>query len=125
MDIDAIHRHADLSICRGCGFGLLAIWTFMVGMMGEPAHAARAGAILVTLAVAILLMKANNALRRPYNDTELWIMIGPKLADYPAERLQKLIGGALAERYRWHAMVGARVAAVMWLVVAALWLTSL
>jgi hypothetical protein len=122
MDIDAIHRHADLSIRRGCGFGLLAIWTFMIGMMGEPALAARTGAILVTLAVAILLLKANNALRRPYNDTELWIMIGPKLAGYPAERLQQLIGGALAERYRWHAIIGARMAAAMWLVVGVLWL---
>jgi hypothetical protein len=125
MDIDEIRRVADQSIRRGCGFGLLAIWTFMFGMMGDPGLAARSGAILTTMAVAILWLKANNAPTRSYNETELWIMIGPQLQGYPADRRQQLIGGILAERYRWHANLGVKLAAAMWLVVAVMWLPTL
>jgi hypothetical protein len=125
MDVDVIRRYADQSIRRGCGFALLAIWTFMFGMMGDPGLAARSGAILMTVAALTLNIKANNAPTRAYSDTELWIMIGPQLQGYPADRRQQLIGGILAERYRWHASLGVKLAAAMWLVVAVMWLATL
>jgi hypothetical protein len=125
MDIDEIRRFADQSIRRGCGFGLLAIWTFMFGMMGDPGLAARCGAILMTIAVAVLWLKANNAPTRSYNETELWYMIGPQLQGYPVDRRQQLIGGVLAERYRWHAYLGAKLSGAMWLVVAVMWLAAI
>ena len=124
MDVDVIRRYADLSIRRGCGFALLAIFTFMVGMMGDPALAARSGAILTTLAAVILTIKANNAPTRTYSETELWIMVGPQLQGYPADRRQQLIGGILAERYRWHASLGVRLSAAMWLIVAVMWVAT-
>ena len=121
MDIEELRRYADQSIRRACGFALLAIWTFMFGMMGEPTIAVRSGAILTTLGGAVLLLKANNAPTRRYRRTELWIMIGERLKGYPSDRLQQLIGGILAERYRWHANVAASVAGAMWLIVIVLW----
>src|SRR5262245_11819856 len=124
MQVDELRAYADHSIRRGCGFGLLAIFTFMVGMAGEPGLALRSGAILITLAAVILTLKGNNAIHRRYNRTELWIMVKPRLADYPADRRQQLIGGILAERYRWHADLGAMLAAAMWLVVGVTWVIA-
>ena len=72
-----IERLAELSVARGCGFALIGIVTTMTGLSAEPALAFKAGGILTLLTCAVLLLKAFNALGRPYKRTEVWIMLNP------------------------------------------------
>jgi hypothetical protein len=113
--MDRIRQCADISIRRGCGFGVLAIWTAMVGMSHDLVLAARGGALMFTLMIVILLLKAHKAPTRRYRDTEVWIMLDGK-PGLPESRLQGAIGGILRERYLWHAEVTAIATVILWIV---------
>lgn len=76
--MERLRYYADLSIRRGCSFGLLAIGTGVVGMASDMRLATKAAAIGMSLMVAILLLKAMQAPRRSYKRTELWILIEKK-----------------------------------------------
>ena len=103
-----IERLAELSVARGCGFALIGIVTTMTGLSAEPALAFKAGGILTLLTCAVLLLKAFNALGRPYKRTEVWIML-PKPDRPKAEVAQQLIGRTLRMVY----LVFARRAALI------------
>jgi hypothetical protein len=112
MTYDDIRRCAELSVRRGCGFALLAIVTAMVGFAGEPWIAVRVGAIFVLIAAVVLFSKGWTARQRNYRHTEVWLMIEDAPA-LPRDRLQIMIGGALAEVYFSHARLAAYVALAM------------
>jgi hypothetical protein len=114
--MDRIRHCADLSIQRGCGFGLIAIATAVAGIAWDAAIALRTGAVLVTLMWAILLLKAYRAPTVPYRYTELWILLD-KRHGLPEDRAQSVIGGIRRDRLLWHAEVTAVVTAGLWLVV--------
>lgn len=109
MTYDDIRRCAELSVRRGCGFALMAIVTAMVGFSGEPWIAVRSGAVFVLIAALILFWRGWTARERNYRRTEVWLMIEDSPA-LPPERLQAMIGGALAEVYFSHARLAAFVA---------------
>ena len=113
--IDRIREACDLSIRRACGFGVLAIFTTMVGMSYHPHVAIRVGGMLISLMTAILLVKGWRAPIRPYKQTEVWLILD-KCHDLIEDRAQRTIGGILRERYYWHATVSAAVAFPMWAV---------
>jgi hypothetical protein len=125
MDADQFRRYADNSIGRACGFGMLAIFTFMFGLAGEPYIAVRAGAILMTLAAVLLYWRGSKAPARNYRETEVWLEIKDIAVAQPKDRLQRLIGGALAESYFWHARVAAYIAVAMWSVALLMWVGHL
>lgn len=112
MTYDDIRRCAELSVRRGCGFALMAIVTAMVGFSGEPWIAVRSGALFVLIAAVVLFWKGWTARKRNYRHTEVWLMIEDAPA-LPRERLQTMIGGALAEVYFSHARLAAYVALTM------------
>ncbi len=112
MTYDDIRRYAELSVRRGCGFALMAIVTAMVGFSGEPWIAVRSGAVFVLIAAVVLFWKGWTARSRNYRHTEVWLMIEDAPA-LPRERLQGLIGGALAEGYFSHARLAAYMAVTM------------
>jgi len=112
MTYDDIRRHAELSVRRGCGFALMAIVTAMVGFSAEPWIAVRSGAVFVLIAAVVLFWKGWTARSRNYRHTEVWLMIEDAPA-LPRERLQGLIGGALAEVYFSHARLAAYMAVTM------------
>jgi O-antigen/teichoic acid export membrane protein len=112
MTYDDIRRQAELSVRRGCGFALMAIVTAMVGFSGEPRIAVRAGAVFVVIAAVVLFWRGWTARNRNYRRTEVWLMIEDAPA-LPRERLQTMIGGALAEVYFSHARLAAWVALAM------------
>lgn len=106
MTYDDIRRHAELSVRRGCGFALMAIMTAMVGFSSEPWIAIRVGTIFVLIAAVVLFWRGRSARARNYRRTEVWLMI----EDAPAlrhDRLQDMIGGALADVYFSHARLAA------------------
>lgn len=108
-------RHlADLSIRRGCGFGILTIVTAMTGMSHDVRMALRGGAVMLTLMIVVLVWKSLRASHVRYRRTELWILLDGQL-DWPEDRRQQLISGVLADRYMWHARATAVAALVLWL----------
>lgn len=112
MTYDDIRRHAELSVRRGCGFALIAIFTAMVGFSGEPWIAIRSGAVFMLIAALVLFWRGWHARSRNYRHTEVWLMIEDTPA-LPRDRLQAMIGGALAEVYFLHAKWAAYVALAM------------
>ena len=79
---------------------------------------------MVTAAALILLWRGLGAPKRNFRDTEVWLMIRNTAPAMPMERLQLLIGAALAERYFWHARVAAHVAVAMWGVALLMWVAQ-
>ena len=112
MTYEDIRRYAELSVRRGCGFALMAIVTAMVGFSGEPWIAVRSGAVFVLIAAVVLFWRGYAARDRNYKHTEVWLMIEEAPA-LPRERLQAMIGGALADVYFAHARRAAYVALAM------------
>lgn len=121
MDPKLFRDVADTSVRRGCGFGLIAVFTAMVGFSADPYLAVRFGAFMVTVAAVILLWRGQGAPRRNYRSTEVWLMVRDATAGLPQERLQRLIGHALADSYFWHARIAAYVAVAMWAVALLMW----
>lgn len=112
MTYDDIRRYAELSVRRGCGFALMAIVTAMVGFSSAPWIAVRSGAVFVTIAALVLAWKGRAARTRNYRQTEVWLMIEDAPA-LPRERLQAMIGGALADVYFSYARQAAYVAVAL------------
>jgi hypothetical protein len=112
MTYDDIRGYAELSVRRGCGFAVVAIVTAMVGFSGQPWIAVRAGAVFVLILAAVLFWRGRAARQRNYRHTEVWLMIEEAPA-LPRERLQSMIGGALADAYFLHARLAAYVALAM------------
>ena len=115
MGYDDIRQYAELSVRRGCGFALMAIVTAMVGFSGAPWIAIRVGAVFILIAAVILFWRGRQARERNFRDTEVWLMIEDAPA-LPRERLQSMIGGALAEAYFRYARLAAYVALAMCLI---------
>jgi hypothetical protein len=113
--LDRIQTHADLSIRRGCGFALLGIATFMVGMSSDAVLAFRSGAVMVTFMLVTLLIKGVHAPTRSYKRTEVWILLD-KSHDLPEARAQQVFGTILRDRYFWHAEIIAFAALGLWIV---------
>ena len=117
--MERVRYFADQSIRRACGFGFIAIATAVVGLSWDAALMVKAAAIGVSLMVAILLYKALEAPSRPYKRTELWLLL-EKTHEFPESRVQDVLGGALRERYLWHATATGIAALVLWLAYVAL-----
>jgi hypothetical protein len=113
IEVETLRRAADMVIRRACGFGAIAIATTMVGFAGQPGRALQCGAILFGIMAAILAIMAARAPRTPYRRTELWLMVKKAPPALPAERLQQLLGGVMAERFGWHARLAGGLAALM------------
>lgn len=117
--MERIQYLADLSIRRACGFGLLAIATGTVGLAWDAALALKAAAVGLSLMVAILIYKAQEAPTRSYKRTEVWLMLN-KRHNLPEARIQQVFGNILHDRYMWHATAMAAAATFLWLVYFAL-----
>jgi hypothetical protein len=111
---DQIRNLAHYSVARGCLFGMLGIVTFMMGMIGWPDLALRAGAILFLLTAAILMLKAIQAPTRSYRRTEVWILLGKK-HDLPEMRAQAVFGQVLRETYLKFARLTMTASVVLWI----------
>lgn len=101
--LQRIERVAHLSVARACGFGALAILTFMVGLSGDMGSSLKAGGILALVMCLVLLLKAWHATRRSYKHTEVWLMLAPQ--DRPHSTIaQQVISTVLRETFLYFAM---------------------
>jgi hypothetical protein len=96
--LQSIEEQAEVCVARGCGFALLGILTFMLGLSWDMSLACRVGGLLTLTATAILLLKALRAFRRPVQRTELWMTLGPELRPSAAVA-QRLLGQILHTCY--------------------------
>lgn len=85
----------------------------MSGLIYEPLLAIRAGAIMTTSALLVLLYKAHQAPRRDHRQTELWLLLG-RDAGLPDGVAGRVINAVLREVYLEHARYAATVAIVLW-----------
>jgi len=114
-----IDQLAHVSVARGCGFGMLAIATFMVGLSAEFALALRAGGYSCLLMCFILIAMGWRAHAKPYKRTELWLMLEPSERPQPAVA-QLIIGSARREAFLDYALRSAWLSATL-LVLAVSW----
>ena len=96
MDPARVRELALLSVSRGCGFAGLAIICFMVGLAGYPEVAMESGAFLMMATAATLVVKADHAVARPYQRTELWILLAHE--ERPAEVAELVLRVAREQR---------------------------
>jgi hypothetical protein len=103
---------AEVSVARGCGFAALAIATTMVGFAGDIRMSLQCGGYLTLIACLILMLKGLSSERKPYNHTEVWIMLEPEERP-PRTIAQVVIGRALREVYLRFALRAAWIAAAL------------
>jgi hypothetical protein len=121
---DRIRELAQFSIGRACLFGLLAIFTFMIGLVHWPSLAMRSGAILFLMTTAILMLKAVQAPTRNYRRTEVWILLG-KRHDLPESHAQAIFGEVLRSTYVRFARISLAASVALWAIDVALRLTGI
>jgi hypothetical protein len=119
MNYETIRRCAEISVRRGCGFAAIAILSAMVGTSAEPDVCFRLGAASVGLTAVVLYWRGRTALTRNFRRTEVWLMIEDAPA-VPRDRLQGMIGAALAECYLAHAWIAAWITLMMCAIAAAI-----
>lgn len=108
----SIEKFAEFSVARACGFAALAIFTLMIGFAWHPAMSFQTGGLLTLLTAAVLLLKGINARKKPYNTTELWIILPKEQRPVP-EIAQRLIGNVLRDVYLRFALHAAILSALM------------
>ena len=108
-------RHAaQQSVLRACGFGSLAIFCVMVGLSFDPHASFKAGGILTTIMVIVLIMKAYEALTKDYRKTEMWLCL-PKDFRPPESFAQRVSAAVLHQTYLTFAKWTSAIAIVLWL----------
>jgi hypothetical protein len=96
--IQTIEELGEVSVARGCGLAALAIATFMVGLSWDMVLAAKVGGLLALFVCIVLLGKAQRALSRPVEKTELWLMLNR--SERPsAACAQRIVGSVLRTCY--------------------------
>jgi hypothetical protein len=111
--VEDMRRIAFETVLRACGFGSLAIFCIMIGLSFEPRIAFQAGGTLTLLMVAILLIKAQEALTKNYRRTEMWLYLPEELRP-PAAFAQQTTSLVMRETYLWFAYKTSAVAVGMW-----------
>lgn len=96
--LQRIEELASFSVARGCGFAMLAIATTMIGLSFDAPQSLKTGAVLSLVTSLVLILKAMRAPLKPYNSTELWLLLQP--AERPPEGIAQLVlSRALREAY--------------------------
>lgn len=108
-----IEARADESVRRGCGFAGFGIFAVMTGLSFDPVLATESGAILTSLLVAALALKAVRAPFRSHRNTELWMLLD-KDSRPPEPLAQRILMTALKETYARYARATGALAAGLW-----------
>jgi hypothetical protein len=113
IGMERIRYFAEMSVARGSGFAALAIAVVMTGLSYDVLQAVRCGAILTTMAGAVLVLKAVQARARDYRRSELWILLD-KRHGLPEDRARTVISGVLQETFLRYAQFFGFAAGVLW-----------
>ena len=108
--MDVIEAYARISVARGCGFALLAIFLAVLGLMGTPVPALKLAGILLLFVAVFLMLRSDIAQRINHRDTEVWLMLDAAQRPPPAIA-QRVIGAALGRTFARFGLHFARAAA--------------
>lgn len=112
--MDRIRAAAEISIGRAVGFGAFAVGTVVLGLIFEPVLALKTGSALTLLMVVVLLLKSEQARSRPYQRTEVWLILDKRLG-LPEDSAQRMVSQVLHDTYDRYARCCLAVAAGLWL----------
>jgi hypothetical protein len=112
--VDRIRAAAEISIGRAVGFGALAVGTVVLGLIFEPVLALKTGSALTLLMVVVLLLKSEQARSRPYQRTEVWLILDKRLG-LPEVSAQRMVSQVLHDTYDRYARCCLAVAVGLWL----------
>lgn len=77
---------------------MLTIATTMIGLSFDAAQSLKTGAVMSLLTSLVLILKAMRAPSKPYNLTELWLLLLP--AERPPQGIAQIVlSRALREAY--------------------------
>lgn len=98
MMLSQIHYLARISVARACGFAFIGMGMIVAGLSSRLEIAFAVGGCICLIACLILALKAMDAHRRPYNRTEVWLMLDS--ADRPGpEYAQRVISMARRDAF--------------------------
>jgi hypothetical protein len=100
--MDALRRAAFLSVGMASGYATLAIFCVAFGFMFEPPLATFIGGVLSLMLASALYVYGRCARTRPYDKTQLWLML-EKDKRPPGNVAQQLVSGVLVETAGWFA----------------------
>jgi len=112
--MEHLRRAAQESVLRACGFASLAIFCVMVGLSFDPYAAFKAGSILTTVTVIVLIMKGYEALTKDHRKTEMWLCL-PKDSRPREAYAQKVSAAVLHQTYLTFAKWTSAIAIVLWM----------
>ena len=110
--LQQIEEVAEICVARGCGFAALGILTLILGLSWDMTLASKIGGLLVLAACLVLILKAYNAVTRPVQRTELWMVLDPRYRPAPAFA-QRMIGQTLQVCYFRFALHAAFLSAAL------------
>lgn len=111
--MEEMRRIAFETVARGCGFGSLGIFCFMVGLSFEPVVAFQSGGALTLLMVLVLIFKAHEARTKDHRRTEMWLYLAEK--DRPPKAYAQWASATvLRETYLQFAQWTAAIAIAIW-----------
>jgi hypothetical protein len=113
--MEHMRRIAYETVLRACGFGLLAIFCFMVGLSFEPRIAFQSGGALMMIMTGILYLKSLEARTKPYRRTEMWLYL-PEEHRPPAAMAQQLTSALMRETYLTFALWTSAITVGMWVI---------
>lgn len=121
--VERILELAYLSVGRAFLFAVLGIFCATCGLLGWPVMAFKTGALLSSILVVGLVIKAYEIERRPYRRTEVWVLLG-KPAEVPPERIQPVIRGAIRDTCWRFANYAAALSLFFWSAAFLVWMAG-
>jgi hypothetical protein len=109
---------------RACLFGALAIFCLMVGLSFDPQLAFKVGGMTTTLMAGVLAFKAREARNKPYQKTEMWLLL-PKEHRPPVAYAQRVSAAVLRDTYLNFAFWTSAIAIAMWSIALLIGLSEL
>jgi hypothetical protein len=122
--MEKMREIAFQSVQRACLFGALAVFCLMVGLSFEPQLAFKVGGMATTAMAGILAYKAREARNKPYQKTEMWLLL-PKEFRPPKAYAQRVSAAILRDTYLNFALWTSAIAVVMWAIALLLGLIGL
>lgn len=111
--MEQMRRVALEVVLRAVGFGALAIFCVMFGLLYTPKTAFDVGGLLTMLMCAILMLKAHGANRKDYRRTELWLSLAEDMRP-PAAYAQQVSATVLRDTYLQVALWASAFAIGLW-----------
>jgi hypothetical protein len=112
--MDRIRYYANFSVKRGCGYFILFVLPFVIGLLPHPLFDLRSAALAMTALWCWLVWSAWRAPYRDYRRRDIWQLLD-RWHGLPEYRAHQAISGALRQAFLLYADLAAIIACGLWL----------